>query len=122
MAKTTVTKAQTLTNAISTLSTIEGYNAEELEVLKNMLDHLNQPKALTKVQKANIEAKPIILEALRQIGAPAQVGTIVKTLNTIEGYENYSTPKVTPILRAMIKDGTVANVVEKKVSLYSVVE
>lgn len=74
----------------------------------------------TKKQKENEATKPIILEVLTSLGQPSQVGAIVKALNKIEGYEDYSTPKVTPILRSMMKDGTVVNVVDKKVSLYAV--
>ena len=82
-----------------------------------LLDKKNAVKngKLTAKQIENEALKPIILEVLRS-GVIAKCSDIIRS---DERLVNYTTQKISPILKEMEKEGTVVKIVKGKNILYS---
>ena len=97
-------------------------NAEMVEFLQHQIDLLDSRKGgvrkPTANQTANEGIKDLICEVLGEADAPMRV----KDLITDERLSDYSSSKITALLRQMlpdIGDGRVVKTIEKKVSYFA---
>lgn len=95
--------------------TLRARMEREIEILEKK-SVSRQP---SKRQKENEELKPVVLEALRNVGEPSTVSDLIKSdgLASLE----LSTQRVTPILKKLEKEGLVSSAKSGKVSLYSAI-
>ena len=116
-----MTKVEML-NAIMAVEEV-AQNAEMVKFIENeiiMIQKRNAHKAPSKRQKENEELKPIVLNALADIGEPCTVSDLIKS--DILADKELSTQRATPILKKLEKDGKVISAKNGKSTLYSVVE
>ena len=97
-------------------------NAEMVEFLNHQIELLDSrkgsPKKPTKAQEANIGIKDIICEVLAEAETPLRV----KDLLEDERLAEFSSSKITALLRQMLPevgDGRVVRTIEKKVAYFS---
>ena len=108
-------------NAILAIEAVSA-NAEMVEFLNHQIDLLDSRKGSTKptkIQTANEGIKDVIYQVLSEANAPMRV----KDLIADERLADYSSSKITALLRQMLPDtgdGRVIKTIEKKVSYFSV--
>lgn len=113
MAETKITYAEALTKAIET----EGLEAEvvaKLEALKKSIEKKATNRKPTKAQKENEGYKAIVLESLAQ-----GKGTVGEIAKRNEVTADFSTPKVTALLGALVEEGKVIRTEEGRKAVYA---
>lgn len=116
-----MTKVEML-NAIKAVEEV-AQNAEMVDFIEkeiSIIQKRNANKAPSKRQKENEELKPIVLNALADIGEPCTVSDLIKS--DILANKELSTQRATPILKKLEKDGKVVSAKNGKSTLYSVAE
>ena len=98
-------------------------NPEMVEFLNHQIELLNSRKGgtkkPTKTQTENVGIKDLIYEVLSEADAPMRVKDLIED----ERLSEYSSSKITALLRQMlpeIGDGRVTRTIEKKVAYFSV--
>lgn len=116
-----MTKVEML-NAIKAVEEV-AQNAEMVDFIEkeiSIIQKRNANKVPSKRQKENEELKPIVLNALADIGEPCTVSDLIKS-DTLADKE-LSTQRATPILKKLEKEGLVVSAKNGKSTLYSVAE
>ena len=83
-----------------------------------LLDKKAQNKKVTKTQEQNVGIKATILEVLATIGS----GTVTEIQNGNAELSALSNQKVSALVRQLVESGKVVKTVEKKKSIFSLVE
>ena len=83
-----------------------------------LLDKKASNKKATKTQEENVGIKATILEVLATIGR----GTVTDIQNSNEKLSALSNQKVSALVRQLVESGKVVKTVEKKKSIFSLVE
>jgi hypothetical protein len=83
-----------------------------------LLEKKNGSKGLTKVQKENESIKPVILEVMRDIGRPVTIGELAKD----ERLSQYSSNKISALVKQLKDNETVIRTEDKKVAYFSIAE
>ena len=97
-------------------------NAEMVEFLNHQIELLDSRKGSnkpTKTQTANVAIKDLIFEVLSESETPMRVKDMLEDSRLAD----YSSSKITALLRQMLPDtgdGRVVKTIEKKVSYFSV--
>lgn len=116
-----MTKVEML-NAIMAVEEVaqneEMVNFIEKEI--SIIQKRNANKTPSKRQKENEELKPIVLDALANIGEPCTVSDLIKS--DILASKELSTQRATPILKKLEKDGEVVCTKNGKSTLYALAE
>lgn len=116
-----MTKVEML-NAIKAVEEV-AQNAEMVDFIEkeiSIIQKRNANKAPSKRQKENEELKPIVLNALADIGEPCTVSDLIKSDMLAD--KELSTQRATPILKKLEKEGKVVSAKSGKSTLYSVAE
>lgn len=116
-----MTKVEML-NAIKAVEEV-AQNAEMVDFIEkeiSIIQKRNANKAPSKRQKENEELKPIVLDALADIGEPCTVSDLIKSDMLAD--KELSTQRATPILKKLEKEGKVVSAKSGKSTLYSVAE
>ena len=107
-------------NAILAIDAVSA-NAEMVEFLNHQIDLLdarNVAKKPTKTQLENVSIKNTICEVLADADAPMRV----KDMIVDSRLENYTTSKISALLRQLLPetgDGRVVRTIEKKIAYFS---
>ena len=108
-------------NAILAVDAVAA-NTDMVEFLKHQIELLDSRKGSnkpTKTQTENLSIKDIIYEVLSESDSPMRV----KDLIADDRLSEYSSSKITALLRQMLPDtgdGRVVKTIEKKISYFSV--
>lgn len=108
-------------NAILAIDAVST-NTEMVEFLKHQIELLDSRKGSskpTKTQTENLSIKDIIFEVLSESDTPMRVKDLIADSRLAE----YSSSKITALLRQMLPDtgdGRVVKTIEKKISYFSV--
>lgn len=86
----------------------------EIELLNSHSSH----KTPTKVQKANVGLKETIKSVLAECEEPVTVSGLLEN----ESLSQYSSQKISALLRQLVKDGEVVRTEEKKKAYFSLAE
>ena len=117
-----MTKKEMFTEVIAIVETSNAENKFELiEKLNHEIGLLNRKsnsvKKPTKTQVENEEFKNEILSFLTEIDRPVRIKEIQEGISSLTGISNQ---RITHILTAMVKAGTIEKEYEKRVPYYSV--
>lgn len=115
-----VTKRERFAELKAIIMNQETINTDLVDFINHEVELLDKKrsgtsKASLKAQEERKALQVELLEAMQRVAKPMTVSQIVK-----ESGLDITTSKATSMLRKMMEEGTVTNVVEKKVSLYSV--
>lgn len=103
---------------------IKGVCADNVSIVEfcnheiELLEKKNGSKGLTKVQKENESIKPVILEVMRDIGRPVTIGELAKD----ERLSQYSSNKISALVKQLKDNETVVRTEDKKVAYFSIAE
>ena len=98
-------------------------NAEMVDFLNHQIELLDNRKSsprkgLTATQKANLGVKELIVNALAESGDKMTVGEIL----TCEGLGEYTSQKISALLRQLVLDGRVVKTMEGKKAYFGIAE
>lgn len=126
MSNTKIFKDMTKVEKFTAISSIEGVTEEMREFLAKEIESIRKKnsyksKADKEKEKSNIVLETKILEVLNDSTTPlatAQIATAISNLIN----EYISTQKIVPRCKALVADGHIMTVVDKKVTKYKVAE
>ena len=122
-----MTKKEILNLIVTALGENRNFTSEETEAIiayaTNEISLLNKKaeKAKTqksKTQKENEEIKVLLLAFLRTLDTPITITEIIKGSDT---FSEYSTQKISALLKQLIESGEVVKTVDKKKSYFAAV-
>lgn len=120
-----MTKKEILTLIVTALGESRDFTSEETEAIiayaTNEISLLDKKaeKAKTqksKTQKENEEIKVLLLAFLRTLDTPITITEIIKGTDT---FSEYSTQKISALLKQLIESGEVVKTVDKKKSYFA---
>lgn len=100
-------------------------NAERKDLIEfidhevDLLAKKSTNKAQTKTQKENDNVKTAILDALKAVGAPCTISELQTKAPTMG---NYSNQKLSALLKQLVEAGLVNKLIDKKRTLFQIVE
>lgn len=115
-----MTKREMFTNIANKLSNDEEVVAFCNHEIKLLDSHkATSKKCFTAMQKANLEVKENIVEALTMADGNVTVSDLINSSDALRGLTNQ---KVSALLRQLVLDGKVAKTIEGKKAYFAIVE